>query len=114
MAASSDRRPPFLDVSGAHLRILEDILRQHVPGREVWAFGSRVRGHAKPWSDLDLVVRGETVPGFQARGLLQEALEESDLPWKVDLVWWATLPAGFRRILEEDHLVLQEGIADAA
>ena len=46
-----------------------DILRRHLPGRTVWAFGSRVHGRRlKPFSDLDLAVIGET-PLSLAAGL---------------------------------------------
>ena len=38
--------------------MLEGILREHVPGVEVWAYGSRVSGHSHGGSDLDLVLRG--------------------------------------------------------
>lgn len=33
-----------------------NILREQVPGLEVWAFGSRARRAAKPYSDLDLAL----------------------------------------------------------
>ena len=32
------------------------ILREQLPGVEVWAFGSRARHTAKPYSDLDLAL----------------------------------------------------------
>ena len=41
-----------------HRRMLEEILREHVPGVEVWAYGSRVSGLGHGGSDLDLVLRG--------------------------------------------------------
>lgn len=46
---------PRLDVTDAELAIV----RAHVPDWAVWAFGSRVRGTAKPYSDLDLAVLGD-------------------------------------------------------
>ena len=33
---------------------LEALLREHVPGVEVWAYGSRVNGESHDGSDLDL------------------------------------------------------------
>ena len=53
-----------------HRRMLEEILREHVPGVEVWAYGSRVSGQSHGGSDLDLVLRGpdlEEIPIGQAR-----------------------------------------------
>ena len=53
-----------------HLALLQGLLRRHVPGAEVWAYGSRVSGGAHETSDLDLVLRdpadsGRTVEGKQ-------------------------------------------------
>jgi predicted nucleotidyltransferase len=47
-----------LDVRSDHLMMVQTILRRNVPEREVWAFGSRVTGKAKPTSDLDLCIIG--------------------------------------------------------
>ena len=50
----------MLDITPEHLQIVRDILQKNIPRREVWAFGSRVKGTAKRYSDLDLAVIGET------------------------------------------------------
>ncbi len=41
-----------------HRERLEALLREHLPGVEVWAYGSRVNGQSHDGSDLDLVLRG--------------------------------------------------------
>ena len=78
-----------------------------MPGREVWAFGSRARHCAKPYSDLDLAVIGVEPLSLDALAALNEAFAESDLPWKVDVVDWARMGEAFRRIVERDRVVLQ-------
>ncbi len=40
---------------------------------------------------------------------LADAFEQSDLPWRVDVVDWATTDDAFRRIIERDHVVIQRG-----
>lgn len=47
---------PPIDIRPEHWTIVRDILRQHVPDQPVWAFGSRARGDARRYSDLDLAV----------------------------------------------------------
>lgn len=87
------------------LAILHAAFRAHLPpGAQVLAFGSRATGRAKPWSDLDLCLRGP-VSGA-AVAALREALVESDLPWRVDLVRWDDLDEGFRRIVARDGVML--------
>ena len=41
-----------------HRRMIEGLARQHLPGIEIWAYGSRVNGESHDGSDLDLVLRG--------------------------------------------------------
>lgn len=100
---------PLLDVRADHLKIVQDILKKFVPEHEVWAFGSRAKWLAKEYSDLDLCILGETPLSFRTLGLLEEAFEESDLPYKVDVVDWATTSESFRKIIERDNVVVQEG-----
>lgn len=97
----------LLDVRADHLSIVQDILQQFVPERAVWAFGSRAKWVAKEYSDLDLCIVGKTPLSFRTLGLIEEAFEESDLPYKVDVVDWATTSESFRKIIERDRVVVQ-------
>ena len=88
-------------------RMVEDILREHVPDAEVWAYGSRVTGESHEGSDLDLVLRG---PGLEPLGGefmgLVEAFQESNVPILVQVHDWARLPESFRREIERDYVVV--------
>ena len=60
-----------LHVSARHRRVLEGLLREHLPDVEAWAYGSRVSGRCHQGSDLDLVLRGprlEKIPAEQLAG----------------------------------------------
>lgn len=98
--------PMLLDIRPDHLKIVQNILQEFVPEREVWAFGSRAKWLAKEYSDLDLCILGKAPLSFRILGLLEEAFEDSDLPYKVDVVDWATTSEGFRKIIEQDKVVL--------
>lgn len=88
------------------LRLVQTILRTHVPGREVRAFGSRVRGTTKRMADLDLCIMGKALePGVVEE--LRSAFSESRLPMKVDVVEWATLQEGFRNSIAPGAMVVQ-------
>ena len=102
-----------LQCSPEQLRIVREVLDRVLPGREVWAFGSRVGGRARPFSDLGLVVIGEVPMPLDLTAELREAFCESDLPWRIDLVDWALLDPAFRARVERDHLVIQS-FADTA
>ncbi|MDE8346711.1 MAG: nucleotidyltransferase domain-containing protein [Acidocella sp.] len=81
---------PPVDIHPEHWKIVRDILRLHVPRHEVWAFGSRARHTAKPYSDLDLAMINDAPLAPAVLSALQEDFSESSLPWKVDVVEWAT------------------------
>ncbi len=95
-----------LVISPTELEMVLEILGRHVPEREVVCFGSRAGGAAKPFSDLDLCVMGETplAPGLLAA--LKDDFSESDLPYKVDVVDWADTSATFRKIITEGALLI--------
>jgi predicted nucleotidyltransferase len=103
--------PAHLTLSPAELSQVLAILQQHVPGLEVWAFGSRVRGQAKPHSDLDLALITTTPLPLATAAALDDAFAESDLPWRVDVVDWASTSPAFRDIIGQDKITLQEPMA---
>lgn len=98
---------PPIAIRPAHWELVARILRGYVPGREVWAFGSRATGRAKAHSDLDLAVIGAAPMSLDLSAGLAEAFSESDLPFRVDVVDWATTSASFRNIIERDKVVVQ-------
>ena len=99
----------MIDIKPGELEIVRAILARRVPDREVRAFGSRVAGPAKKFSDLDLAIMGETPLAPSVLADLEEDFRESDLPFKVDLVDWASTQEHFRRIIERDFVVVQSG-----
>ena len=101
-----NQRPP-IDVHPDHWAIVTGILQTLIPEREVWAFGSRARGNAKKYSDLDLAVVSQTPLGLVGMAALADAFSQSDLPYKVDVVDWAQASDRFRKIIEEQKVMVQ-------
>ena len=93
-----------------HREMLLALLREHLPGIEVWAYGSRVNGQSHDGSDLDLVLRSpdlQEIPIGRV-GDLWEALRESNIPFLVEARDWARLPKGFHPEIEREYVVLVE------
>jgi type I restriction enzyme S subunit len=87
---------------------LSAILERYVPGREVWAFGSRATGRrVRRYSDLDIALGGEGLP-FDQMAMLREALDESRLPFNVDLAVLGSLTPEFRARIEPELVMVQE------
>ncbi|MBT9247919.1 nucleotidyltransferase domain-containing protein (plasmid) [Gemmobacter fulvus] len=92
-----------IDIAPEHLAQVQTILARHLPNDvEVLVFGSRARGGAKRFSDLDLALKdvGPLDPTVMAH--LVDAFEESSLPWRVDLVDYHALTPAFLSAVEVD------------
>ena len=97
-----------LHLSARHRARIEALLRKHLPGVEVWAYGSRVSGRSHDGSDLDLVLRSPGLGKIDVSRLadLEDALRDSTIPFLVEMHDWARLPAGFHLVIERRHVVL--------
>ena len=98
---------PQLDLNPRDWEIVHNILARHVPEYEVWAFGSRAKGTAKEYSDLDLVIITKQPLSLALSAAIADDFAESDLPIKVDVVDWATTSETFRQAIEKERLIVQ-------
>lgn len=91
---------PVLDMCEEHIRIVCDVLHTLLPKEaRAYVFGSRVSGGARRYSDLDLALEWVRPLGLDVLGEIAEALSESDLAYKVDIVDLATVTPAFRASL---------------
>lgn len=96
----------MIDLTPAQKALVCAIVDAHLERQRVRVFGSRARHkEAKPFSDLDLLVLGAPL-GDQLRGTLEEAFDESDLPFRVDIAEAATLSPEFRDRIEPQAVAL--------
>ena len=102
--------PAGLDITDGEWETVSRILQAIIPASEVRAFGSRVQARAKPYSDLDLAVLAGRPLSLETRAVLADAFDESDLPFKVDVVDMSSASPAFCAIIESEHLVVQSGV----
>lgn len=96
-----------LDIAPEHLAQVRAILAIHLPaGVEVQVFGSRARGGAKRFSDLDLALKGKGPLDPVLLSTLADAFEVSALPWRVDLVDYHRLTPEFLAAICADLMPL--------
>ena len=97
-----------IDMRPKDLEITREILAKHISSNAtVWVFGSRAKGTARPFSDLDLIIDNnhQPLPLIILTQLLDD-FEESDLPYKVDIVDWNGMSDEFRAVVANDRVVL--------
>ena len=81
-----------------HLNILKEILTKYP--YTFYLFGSRAKGNSSKFSDIDLCYK-EPIPKNIITKIRFE-LEDSNLPFFVDLVCWNNMTEGFQKLIEKD------------
>ena len=96
----------MLDLKPEHHALVREILAAHAPGVKAWAFGSRVTGTAKRFSDLDIALDAGAELDLRTLAELRHAFQESDLPICVDLLDLATTKPTFRKLIASERIAL--------
>jgi len=91
-----------MQIEARYLEEVERLVKFHFPEVVGWYFGSRVKGNASEYSDLDisLSLKGDPLP-IRQLALLKDDLTESDVPFKVDVVDWNSIDPEFRRVIKQ-------------
>jgi uncharacterized protein len=85
-----------------HLVIVHNILSKYP--YEFYAFGSRARGNPKKLSDLDICFFDNIPSNIVIQ--IEDDFEESDLPYKVDIVDWNKCSDDFRALIKKDLVLI--------
>lgn len=96
-----------IDIRTQDLTGVKDILKRSLPANTtIWVFGSRAKRTAKKFSDLDLAINtGKPLP-LKTLAILSSEFEDSDLPYKVDVVDLLSVSPSFRALIEETKVFL--------
>jgi len=86
---------------------VRSILKKHIPNCEVRAFGSRYKQTSKEHSDLDLAVVGDQKIPASIIDDLREDFQNSDLPWRVDVLDYRAVSNEFQKVIDAGYEVLE-------
>lgn len=67
-------------------------------------FGSRARGDARRASDIDLALVSRQPIAAADMAALREALEESPIPFRIDLIDYASAPIHLRTAIDSEGI----------
>jgi len=96
----------MIAIQEKHLEMLKHILNSHIPNIEVRAFGSRVNGTNRKFSDLDLAIVGKDKLDNRSLWKLKNSLMESRLPFRVDILDYNAISESFREIIDSEYEVI--------
>lgn len=85
-------------VSKEDLEVIKAILGPQI---EAMAFGSRVTGNSRPFSDLDICIVNQPPPTYDEISRIKEEFENSNLSFQVDVSVFEDLPEEFRMKVKE-------------
>ena len=86
----------MIHASESEREIIGGILGRQVPDCEVRVFGSRYKGTHKQYSDIDMAIVGRELLDIRKLGELKDAFEESDLPYRADILDWNAISPAFQ------------------
>ena len=96
-----------LFIKPEHLKLLKDIFNKYCPEAEIWAYGSRVKNEAHEGSDLDLTVINWNAEN-KSISELKSLLQESSIPFLVDINDFNTLPDSFKQEILKNHIKMKQ------
>lgn len=76
----------------------------------VYLFGSRVKGTHKKFSDLDICIKSSQSISRVQLGNIREELEESHLPFVVDLSVYSDLPVSIQKSFDNENVLLDDAL----
>ena len=96
-----------IDIRPAELEQVCFILKSILPlDAKVSVFGSRIKGRTTRGSDLDLMIDVGRALNKQENNQLFNAFEDSDLPYKVDIVDYHMVSDSFKKMIQNEQAPL--------
>ena len=79
---------------------IKETVFKHISPEEnkVFLFGSRATGTNRKWSDYDIGVIGKEKLPYSKFNELKNELEESNIPYKIDIIDFAQVSDKFRNV----------------
>ena len=96
----------MLDIRADIAEKIKEVIYTQLPNCEIRVFGSRSKGTAKPYSDIDIALFTAEAIDEKIMGKIETAFENSDIPIRVEVLDWHRVTDSFRRIITENYLVL--------
>ncbi|MES2614947.1 MAG: nucleotidyltransferase domain-containing protein [Bdellovibrionota bacterium] len=96
----------MINASTKELEIIKNIIHQYLPNCEVRVFGSRITSKFKKFSDIDLALVTPNKIDFGVLSSIKSDFEESDLPYRVDVLDWNAISPEFKQVIEKSYEVL--------
>lgn len=92
-------------MSDLYKEIILATVSRHIPRAKVYLFGSRARKDNTPESDIDIALDAGGVIEDSVLSAIKEDIEESIIPFTVDVVDMRTVSEDFKKQILKDGIV---------
>ena len=96
----------MIAVSSEEFEIIIKILNAHIKKGKVYAFGSRYKNNNRKFSDFDIAIYTGEKLSFEFLNILKDAFEESDLPYRVDIIDYNNISDKFKKIVDGGNEII--------
>ena len=93
-------------LSADQLKKIVNIIHTHLPNAHIFAFGSRVTGTSRKYSDLDIALDNAHSIDLSKLTKIKNTFSETDLPITVDLVDYSSVSNEFKAVIDKQKLEL--------
>lgn len=96
----------MIAASSEEFEIIIKILNAHIKKGKVYAFGSRYKNNNRKFSDFDIAIDMGEKLSFEFLNILKDAFEESDLPYRVDIIDYNNISDKFKKIVDGGNEII--------
>lgn len=96
----------MIAASSEEFEIIINILNAHIKKGKVYAFGSRYKNNNRKFSDFDIAIDTGEKLSFEFLNILKDAFEESDLPYRVDIIDYNNISDKFKKIVDGGNEII--------
>jgi len=86
-------------------QLIIKIIKKYLPNANIYLFGSRARGDSLSESDIDIAVDNNQKIDSELLSLIKEDIEESTIPFTVDIVDLHNISKDFKLQILKDRIL---------
>lgn len=93
----------MIDLNPKYIEFIKNTVGSVLSDFELYIFGSRARGNAKEYSDIDIAIKSAELNN-KTKSQLEFLFEDSTLPYEVDIINLGNISEQFKKVIL-DNLV---------
>ena len=94
-------------LSETQLKKILSCIHLHLPEAHIFAFGSRITGKPRKYSDLDIALDAHAPIDLSVLTKIKNSLSETNIPILIDLIDYRSVADDFKAIIDKQKFELK-------